>query len=217
MTTTYPVTQVTHNATLDDLTLLDYRDISEELRDGGGLKRIAAALGLPVEVGKPLSLSSFAKAVANGGPEFSKALWGKWFAGEPSATPPVQPFTAINRAMRNQLRTAVGKPLLPPTIAEAIAVASPDAEVLRIGDEVPDRIIMLGLADDAPLTIYANGAVTAVTGVAKRGVTAVTARKTGRIRVERALFERVNGKRRAAGMTWADVLERVSFEEVVSK
>ena len=202
------VTTVTRNATMDDLTLSDYRDISEELRNDGRLKAIVAGeTGKSPNPDQPLSLDNFVKAAKS---QFSKAQWGKWFSGEASTAPPVPPYTIINRAMRNELRALVNLPALPPTIAEAISVASPDAEVLRIGDETPDRLIMVGLPSETAVTIHANGSVTAVAEAHPKGcVTEVTSPKMGRIKVKREMFDRLNARRVELGLSWEEMIGRL--------
>lgn len=200
------VTTVTRNATMDDLTLNDYRDISEELRNDGRLKAIVTEMtGKAPNPDQPLSLDNFVKAAKS---QFSKAQWGKWFAGEASAVPPVPPYTIINRSMRNELRALVDLPLLPPTIMEAISVASPDAEVLRIGDEVPDRLIMVGLPSETGVTIHANGTVTAM--MERERVTPVTPPAVGRIKVRRELFDKLNARRMTLGLSWEEMIEKLN-------
>ena len=114
--------------------------------------------------------------------------------------------------MRNELRALVGLPLLPPTIAEAISVASPDAEVLRIGEETPDRLIMVGLPSETAVTIRANGSVTAL--IEKERVTSVTSPPVGRIKIRRELFDRLNHRRAALGLSWEELIGRL--EELIS-
>jgi hypothetical protein len=55
-----------------------------------------------------MSLDAFVTAVRS---TFSKAQWSKYHNGQ----------APLNRTMRNELRTAVGLPLLPPTLAEVNA------------------------------------------------------------------------------------------------
>ena len=143
------VTLVTRDATLDDLSAADYRDIYTELRR------------LEVEGEKPISFDRF---IAMIGSQYSKAQWAKYDSGE----------TSLNRTMRSELRVATGLPPLPPTIAEATAQASPDAAVWSVGDGVPEHVIMVS---DTPVTLYVNGTVQTV--APKCDVTEVTrARRT---------------------------------------
>lgn len=122
------VTQVTKDATLDDLSVQDYRDIFTEVRE-------------------KMSLDKF---VALSGSQYSKAQWSKYEHDETMAP---------SRAMRNDLRRAVGKKELPLTVAEAVGAASPDAAVWQVGDGVPQHVIMVG---DDPVTIHVNETVQVV-------------------------------------------------------
>lgn len=193
------VTTVTRNATMDTLSIAQYREIFEELRNDGSLKaRVAAITGKAPDPEKPLSYDNWIVAT---GSKFSKALWQKYATGE---------LEAPNRDMRNELRALVGLPLLPPTIAEAISVASPDAEVLRIGDEVPDRLIMVGLPSEAGVTIHANGTVTAMIEREKERVTSVTPPQVGRIKVRRELFDKLNARRMALNLSWEEMIEKLN-------
>lgn len=122
---TTPVTLVTRDATLDDLSLGDYRDMLTEVREKMSLDKMLIELGS----------------------EFSKAQWWKVEKGE----------TQPNRKMRNELRRYFDRPLLPPTVAEATAAASPDAAVWQVGDGPAEHVIMVTAA--TPLTLCVNGAV----------------------------------------------------------
>jgi hypothetical protein len=122
---TTPVTLVTRDATLDDLSLSDYRDMLTEVREKMSLDKMLVELGS----------------------EFSKAQWWKVEKGE----------TQPNRKMRNELRRYFDRPLLPPTVAEATAAASPDAAVWSIGEGPAEHVIMVTTA--TPLTLCVNGAV----------------------------------------------------------
>ena len=142
------VTLLTKDATLDDLSAGDYREIYEELKQG-------KSLGAVVDL-----LQS----------EYSRAMWHQYEKGE----------RALNRTMRNELRMALKKPPLPLTIAEATAQASPDAAVWRVGDGVPEHVIMVS---DTPVTLHVNGAVTTVAQMSN--VTGVTGSKIQRKRYTR--------------------------------
>lgn len=125
------VTLVTKDATLDDLSVGDYRDIWEEAR----------RLDLP-----PKERISFDKVIALCGSTLSKAQWAKYENGD----------ITLTRQMRNDLRRLVGRSELPPTVAEATAQASPDAAVWSVGDGVPDTVIMVS---GDPVTLHVNGSV----------------------------------------------------------
>ena len=148
-TVTQPVTLVTRDATLDDLSAQDYRDIYVELRR------------LDMEPKERLSYADLIDLIHS---QYSKAQWAKYDSGE----------TSLNRTMRSELRVAMGKPPLPPTVAEAAAQTSPDAAVWSVGDGVPEHVIMVS---DTPVTLYVNGTVQTV--APKCDVTEVTrARRT---------------------------------------
>lgn len=167
-----PVTLVTKDATLDDLSAGDYRDIYDELRQD-------KSLGAVVEM-----LQS----------EFSRAMWHQYEKGERS----------LNRTMRNELRRAMGLPLLPPTVAEATAQASPDAAVWSVGDGVPEHVIMVSAT---PVTLHVNGAVSTV--LQTSNVTGVTRPFLRRKRYVRPCIPEHYAKRLAGLKTasWLDVVE----------
>ncbi len=174
---------ITRDATLDDLSAQDYRDIYTELRR--------------LEVGgeKPISFDRF---IAMIGSQYSKAQWAKYDAGE----------TQLNRTMRSELRVATGLPPLPPTVAEATAQASPDAAVWSVGEGVPEHVIMVS---DTPVTLYVNGSVSTV--AQKCDVTEVTrARRTRKPAIRLWIPEAQNERflRLCDGLgdlTWREVQE----------
>lgn len=129
------VTLVTRDASLDALSLSDYRDIYDELRG-----RDAGTGAYAVSLDKFVTLVTSA---------YSKAQWSKYHNGE----------AMLTRTMRNELRQAVGLPPLPPTVAEATAAASPDAAVWQVGDGPAEHVIMVTTVE--PLTLHVNGAVSA--------------------------------------------------------
>ena len=130
---TIPVTLVTRDASLDDLSAQDYRDIYDELR---GRDSVTGAYAI--------SLDKFVTLVTS---TYSKAQWSKYHNGEATLT----------RTMRNELRAAVGLAPLPPTVAEATAAASPDAAVWQVGSGPAEHVIMVTTAN--PITLHVNGAV----------------------------------------------------------
>ena len=181
-----PVTLVPRDASLDDLSVADYRDIYDELR-----ARDAATGAYGVSLDKFVTLVTSA---------YSKAQWSKYHNGE----------TTLTRTMRNELRRAVGLPLLPPTVAEAAAAASPDAAVWQVGTGPAEHVIMV--ASPEPLTLHVNGAVSAASGTApcrqNGDVTEVT--RTGR---KRRQYTRPvatvtqNSRRLALGAGWREIIE----------
>lgn len=184
---TQPVTLVTKDATLDDLSTQDYRDIYDELREKDDRNGSYA-----------VSLDKFVTLVSS---QYSKAQWSKYHNGE----------TTLTRAMRNELRRCVGLKPLPPTVAEATANASPDAAVWSIGDGPAEHVIMVTTQE--PITLHVNGAVTVASPTAQTAedahVTAVT--RTGRhepYRSRPTASEAQNKRRVALGVKWAEIIER---------
>lgn len=91
--------------------------------------------------------NSLADVVALMQSALSRATWNNYEHGKCS----------LSRQMRNDLRRAVGKELLPMTVNEAVGAASPDATVWSVGDGIPQHVIMV---DDNPVTLHVNGGVT---------------------------------------------------------
>jgi hypothetical protein len=183
---TQPVTLVTQDATLDDLSTQDYRDMYDELR-----------LLDPVTNVYTVSLDKFVTLVSS---QYSKAQWSKYHNGE----------TTLTRTMRNELRRCVGLKLLPPTVAEATATASPDAAVWQIGDGPAEHVIMVTTQE--PITLYVNGAVSVgeqATQIAQHDdVTPVT--RTERLQKPRTrptASEAQEKRRLALGAKWQQVID----------
>ena len=178
-----PATLITRDATLDNLSAQDYRDIWQELHADRSLRDVIAAMQS----------------------QLSPARWSQYDKREKGKDTP-------SRQMRNDLRRAVGLPLLPPTVAEATAQASPDASVWHIGTlegRPPDTVIMV--AADSEIWVHVNGTVE-VTQPPPRSmpVTQVTNGKVARKRyirpcVPESYAERLQGL--GDGFTWADVIE----------
>lgn len=141
------------------------------------------------------TLRQFAELVHT---RYSIAWWSKYERGE----------VELTREARNELRRAVGPDELPPTIAEAVASVDPNAVVYRIGEQRPNRVVLVG--HDEPITMYLNGTLTVVDVVADERVTAVT-RRTRRVsvKIDTTLHERLNRTRQAAGLSWAEFLNRL--------
>ena len=170
------VVTVTQNATADEYTEDDYRDMYGELRDN-------------------LSLSQFIKLVDS---RYSPAQWSKWENGTGK----------LNRQMRSELRRGVNLAELPPTVADAVAVASLDAEVVQVGAGVPDRIIMASSVAE-PMTIHLNGGIvaTAQQAVAPEcRVTTVTRAPRRSIHVGVDIFDKLNSARMGRDLQWAEFL-----------
>jgi hypothetical protein len=168
-----PVTRLTVDATLDNLSTADYADIWTELRQNHSLRNVIGVMESAL----------------------SPARWQQYEKGECSLT----------RQMRNDLRRAVGMPLLPPTVADAVSQASPDAAVWLVGEGVPDTVIMVA---GEPVTLHVNGAVQA--DVRTMPVTRVTWGKVARKRYIRPCIPESYAARLQGlenGYTWVDVVE----------
>lgn len=141
-------------------------------------------------------LRQFAQLTQTG---YSIAWWSKFERRE----------VELTRTARNELRRAVGLPALPLTIGEAAALADPNATVYRVGDGVPDVVILA--AHQAPLVMSLNGTLNAVEDTPPNPrvteVTRATQRKSVHVGV--ALWQRLNSARQAAGLTWDEYLERM--------
>ena len=179
---TPPVTLVTRDATLDNLSAADYRGIYDELRG-----RDAATGGYAVSLDKFVTLVTSA---------YSKAQWSKYHNGD----------TALTRQMRNELRAAVGLPVLPPTLEEVAGTLNPDALVVRVGDEAPHSVILL--ATQKSLSIGVNGTIWAkdTTEATEASVTKVT-RSQRRRYVRPTATEAQEARRLAVRASWWAVIE----------
>lgn len=182
-----PVTLVTRDATLDDLSTQDYRDIYDELRERDECNNSYA-----------VSLDKFVALVTS---QYSKAQWSKYHNGEATLT----------RTMRNELRRCVGLKLLPPTVAEATATASPDAAVWSIGDGPAETVILVTTQE--PMLLHVNGAVSMASADAQmprngsyngQGATKQPRKYTTRPTASEAQ----NQRRVALGVKWAEIIER---------
>jgi hypothetical protein len=183
---TNPVTLVTRDATLDDLSTADYRDIYDELREKDDCNGSYA-----------VSLDKFVTLVSS---QYSKAQWSKYHNGE----------TVLTRNMRNELRRCVGVKLLPPTVAEATATASPDAAVWQVGDGPAEHVIMVTTQE--PITLHVNGAVSVGEAQPKQDasahVTGVTRTTAPRKYCARPTASEAQENRRLAlGVKWAEIIE----------
>lgn len=174
------VTTVTRNATHDNLSADDYRDIYRELRQYDEQAQRYA-----------VSLDKFIGMI---GSQFSKALWNKYDHGEKE----------LNRDQRNELRRAVGLTVLPMTITEAVADVDPDAEVAKVGEGTPRKVILLASCE--PLTLTVNGEIEA--DPLTSHVTVVTRALRPRKRLVRPVASIEQNKRRmAVSASWSEIIE----------
>lgn len=174
------VTLVTKDATLDDLSAGDYLEMCEELR--------------PVDpkTGNKLSIDKF---IARIGSQWSKPLWHQVISGEKNP----------NRSQRNELRAAMGLTLLPPTVAECAAQASPDASVWKVGEGTPEHVIMVG---NEPVVLHVNSGVSVIEP--ERHVTKVTGGQVKRKYHVRPWVSESQNERFLAlpgGLRWSDIID----------
>ena len=178
--------------------------------------RVAAADDLPDgdyreiydELRSKCSLRAFADFI---GSQYSFAWWSKYERGE----------APLTRQARAELRRIVGLPALPPTVGEAVAPVDPDATVYRIGDQTPDRLILLGGDCHEPLTLRVNGACEIVTGNLAAGDAAANApqrpcnpryiaRSAKRhVAISPDRFDRLSALKAEAGLTWDELVDWV--------
>jgi len=169
---------LTRDATLDDMSAQDYRDVYDEVRGKGVLP----------DREYMYSLDDFIKMI---GSAYSKPHWARYHRGE----------MVLNRAMRNELRKATSHDLLPPTVAEATAGASPDAAVWQVGDGVPEQVIMVSAT---PVTLRVNGSVSVVD--AQQPAQQRVPARTRTQRSPRYTTSQMQ-RRRALGVSWRAVVE----------
>lgn len=147
------------------------------------------------------------------GSTLSASWWSQWEKGGKNLT----------RRARNDLRRAVGLPLLPPTVEEAVAAhVHPDATVARVGDDPQARrVLLLATGDDVTVTWNGSGPQMAasadVTGVARTQPenTVRRSRRTKRaaLSVSVELHEQLNAARQRAGLSWPAFLSRLVEED----
>ena len=180
------VTEVTRNATQDNLTPNDYRDIYQELR------------GHDETTGKyAMSLDKFVAAIKSA---YSKAAWSKYHRGAAD----------LNRNMRNELRCAVGVDLLPPTVTEVTSAIDADALIAQYGEAQANRALLVG-SDVESATVYVNGDFTVVKSPQDTPVTTVTGPSRSRkprkqVQVAEATHKRLIALREAGGYPSLDAM-----------
>lgn len=142
------------------------------------------------------------------GSAVSIAWWSKYERGE----------AQLDTDRRNELRAAVGLPLLPPAVASVLAQVDPDATIYQVGLDAAERVILIGADAQTPLTMRLNGILSVVAESQVAHVTPVTGPRRraarGTILVSVALRKRLNAARLSAGQTWEDFLAaRVATQE----
>ena len=146
------------------------------------------------EVRSKMSLRQFVEQV---GGAYSIAWWSKYERDQ----------IHLTRGAKNELRRLVGLDMLPPSLSEVVATIDPDATVYQIGDDTPNRVVLVGCPD--PITIRLNGTIEVIDeeGVPCNPVTAVTpGRRRAAISLRPELFERLNTARRKSGKSWHALL-----------
>lgn len=144
------------------------------------------------------SKASLDKFVSVIGSAVSKAWWSKYERSEAELT----------HDRRNELRTAVGLPTLPPTVTAVTAGIAPDATVYQVGDGTPDRVVMVGDQAHEPLTMRLNGSLQILPADPPEitHVTPVTSprreRSTKSLSVSISTWKRLSAARKSAGLTW---------------
>ncbi len=121
----------------------------------------------------------------------------------------------LARPARRELRRAVNQPDLPKTIGQAMADVDPDAEVWRVGEHRPDRVILIGIEAGGPgLEIRVNGKLEIGIGCDVTAVTSPRARpKRQSLSLSQNLFERLNSARNRRGQTWSEFLAPLLEDE----
>ena len=170
---------LTADASQDDLTDADYRDIYDELRDGRSLRQFIVLVSS----------------------QFSPTRWSQWENRQ----------RGLSRAMRDELRQAVGMDVLPATVADVVAEhVHPDATVAQVGDdETAQRVLLIACPD--PVTVHWNGnGPEEVTQLAPSAiVTGVTRRKTRKRYYRPALPAELGRRAKQAGITNSEIAEAV--------
>ena len=128
--------------------------------------------------------------------QFSRALWNKYERGE----------APLSRQMRSELRVAVGLPPLPPTLEEVAATVNPDALVVKVGEEAPHSVVLVGTSKTALICV--NGTIWAkdTTEATEASVTKVT-RSQRRRYVRPTATEAQEARRLAVRASWWAVIE----------
>ena len=139
--------------------------------------------------------------------QYSIAWWSKFERHDADLTRPA----------KNDLRRAVGLPALPPTVQEATAGVDPNAVVYQVGEDRPNRVILIG--HHHPLRMTLNGILDvseenaeAPPGSHVTGVTRRPPRRSVSLRPE--LWQSLNEARVAAGASWEEFLQPLLAQPV---
>lgn len=183
---------LTENATFDPYSDADYRQMFEEGR------------GLYVdEAGDQQWLMGYGKFCETVGVG-NQAEWNRWYKGERG----YGTTKSLSREYRNALRKLMGLPLLPPTVADAVATnTSPDAAVYQVGEGVADKVILLTPQNGAT-TLYINGDVRLGMDVSSQSGGAVPSGTRSRRAMYRPVLTPELGERvKASGMSVSELIE----------
>jgi hypothetical protein len=152
------------------------------------------------EIREKCSLRQFSEFIHS---EVSFAWWGQFEKGEKT----------LSQDRKSELRRAVGLPALPLTVAQATASVDPDAVVWRLGEGVPDRVVLVGVGTHEPLMLRLNGDLRILEELGEEPVTGVspTRRRLYRkhITIREQTWERLNAARCEAGLGWEGFLEQL--------
>lgn len=187
------IEKITENATQDDLTDDQYWEIYTELRDYN-----------PETGSYPVSLDKFILKI---GGEVSKALWSQYHTSKAQVDAGTvdskgnKVKLVLYRRMRNELRAAVGLPLLPPLVEETMSGVNPDAAVLKIGDDQPDKVLLIGTTKNLRIDV-SEGNINACV------VSAVTGTQRPRRRLIRPIAsDHQNEAKNALGRSWSEIID----------
>ncbi len=152
--------------------------------------------------------------IALAGSSLSPTWWSQYGNGQ----------KALTWRARNDLRRAVGLPVLPMPARDLLAeTVHPDAEVARVGDDPQARRVLLLATGDA-VTVSWNGDgpqivtsadVTGVTRTQPENTSPSTSRRAKRaaLSVSVELHEQLNAARQRAGLSWPAFLSRLVEED----
>lgn len=146
------------------------------------------------ELREKCSLRAFARFI---GSEVSPTWWSRY----------ENRLVKMNHERRNELRHAVGLPLLPYTVAQSLEHVSPNAAVWALGEQPAERVVLVGADAPQELTMRLNGNLTVIEDAPQdahvMGLTRRTAHKVRKtVNVSLATWERLNTARKSAGLTW---------------
>lgn len=198
-----PITVLTENAAVDDLTPDDYWNIYHwEMRQWDDT--------MPRRDGKGtgdyrLSLTDFCEQYS---PDMSKAMWSKlhtaWNAGDREEVQRV-----LTRRTRNILRRGAGMPELPPSVSDVLQVVDANARVTQVGTDKAGQVIVV--ATDKPLQLYVSGTVRILEHTAPA--------RSRPHKIQPVFTPELDERRTRIGKSWNEIAERGlrAFEEELAQ